>query len=176
MTLKNEKKRLKAQCRIDRDKALAAIDIDHDEDQHLIEKVIEAQILARKLEESAVKGAQKVLKETSGTSTAATQVGISEAAGPPPVIRTSVSLPDKSVTGISSEATASEAAGPSPVIRTSVSLPEKSVTGITSAAAASETAVSDVLKTSKVTQSPVPPPSTSPSSSTDSDLDNAPLS
>jgi len=27
--LKNEKKRLKAQCRIDRDKALAAIGIDH---------------------------------------------------------------------------------------------------------------------------------------------------
>jgi len=40
--LKNEKKRLQAQCRIDRDKALAAIGIDHDEDQHLIEKVIEA--------------------------------------------------------------------------------------------------------------------------------------
>ena len=55
--LKNEKKRLKAQCRIDRDKALAAIGIDHDEDQHLIEKVIEAQNLARKLEESVVKGA-----------------------------------------------------------------------------------------------------------------------
>ena len=78
--LKNEKKRLKAQCRIDRDKALAAIGIDHDEDQHLIEKVIEAQSLARKLEESAVKGAQKVLKETSGTSVAATLVAVPQVA------------------------------------------------------------------------------------------------
>ena len=102
--LKNEKKRLKSQCRIDRDKTLAAIGIDHDKDQHLIEKVIEAQSLARKLEEVVVKGAQKVLKVTSGTSVADTsdavpQVAASEAAGPPPVIRTSVSLLDKSVTG-----------------------------------------------------------------------------
>ena len=62
--LKNEKKRLEAQYRIERDKALEAIGIDHDEDQHLIEKVIEAQNLAKKLEESAVKGAQQVLQET----------------------------------------------------------------------------------------------------------------
>ena len=112
--LKNEKKRLKAQSRIDRDRTLAAIGIDHDEDQHLIEKVIEVQSLARKLEEEAEKGAQKVLKETLGTSVADTsdavpQVAVSEAAGPPPVIRTSVSLPDTSVTGITSEAAASEA-------------------------------------------------------------------
>ena len=97
--MKNEKKMLKAQCRIDRDKALAAIGIEYD-DQHLIEKVIEVQTLARKLEEGAVKGAKKVLEEAQGTSVADTsdsvpQVAVSEAAGPEAVV---------------SEAAASEAA------------------------------------------------------------------
>ena len=114
--LKNENKRMKAQCRIDRDKALAAMGIEHD-DQHLIQKVIEVQTLARKLEESAVKGAKKILEEAQGTSEA-----------------------------VASEATASEAA------------------------------VSEAAKTAKVNQSPVPQTSPSSSSSTDSDLDDIPLS
>jgi len=87
--LKNEKKRLKAQCRIDRDKALAEMGIEHD-DQHLLEKVIEVQALAKKLEEGIVKEANKVLEETTGTS-------VSEATG----------SPQEAVT---SEAAASEAA------------------------------------------------------------------
>jgi len=105
-----------------------------------------------------VKGAQKVLKEAPGTSVADTsdavpQVAGSEAAGSPPVIRTSLSLPDKSVTGIPLEA-------------------------VTSEAAASEAAVSEVPKASKENQSPVPPtsPSSSSSTDTDSDLDDIPLS
>jgi len=80
-------------------------------------------------------------------------VAVSEAAGSPPVIRTSVSLPNKSVTEIPSAAATSEAA-------------------------TSEAAVSEVPKTSKVYQSPVPPtsPSSSSSTDTDSDLDDIPLS
>jgi len=79
----------------------------------------------------------------------------------------------------------SEAAGSPPVIRTSVSLPNKSVTEIpttaaTSEAATSEAVVLEVPKTSKVNQSPVLPTSPSSSSSTDtdsdSDLDYIPLS
>jgi len=60
--LKNEKKRLKAQCRIDRDKALEAMGLENC-DQDTIEKIIEVQNLSRKLEEETLKGAQKVLKE-----------------------------------------------------------------------------------------------------------------
>jgi len=83
--LMNEKKRLKAQCRIDRDKALEAMGIEHD-NQHLIEKVIEVQTLARKLEEDVVKGAKKVLKEAVGTSVADT----SEVAGPEALVSEAV--------------------------------------------------------------------------------------
>ena len=112
-----------------------------------------------------MRGAQQVLQETSRSSEAvpsdAVQESASVAAGPPPVMRTSVSLPDKSVTGTASEAIAVRAAGSPPVIRTSVSLPDKSVTGITSEAAASEAATSDAPKISKVTQNPIPPPATS---------------
>jgi len=56
---------MKAQCRIDRDKALEAIGLENC-DQDTIEKIIEVQNLSRKLEEETLKGAQKVLKEAPG--------------------------------------------------------------------------------------------------------------
>ena len=59
--LKNEKKRLKAQYRIERDEKLKAMGLEHC-DQHTIEQIIEVQMLASKLEEEALKGAKKVLK------------------------------------------------------------------------------------------------------------------
>jgi len=88
--LKNEKKQMKAQCRIDRDKALEAMGLENC-DQDTIEKIIEVQNLSRKLEEETLKGAKKVLKESKGTSEAAA----------------SGSAPQEVV---ASEATASEAA------------------------------------------------------------------
>ena len=80
--LKNEKKRLKAQYRIQRDVQLKAIGLEHC-DQHTIEQIIEVQTFARKVEEEALKGAKKVLKEPPGTSEAvasvsAPQVAVSE--------------------------------------------------------------------------------------------------
>ena len=45
----NEKKRLKAQYRIERDEKLKAIGLEHC-DQHTIEQIIEVQTLANKLE------------------------------------------------------------------------------------------------------------------------------
>ena len=128
--LKNEKKRLEAQYRIDRDEQLKAMGLEHC-DQPTIEQIIEVQTLARKVEEEALKGAKKVLKETLGTS----------------------------------EADASE------------SVPQVAVSeAATSEVAASEAAVSKATKSEKVSQIPVPQTTLSPSSSTDSDLDNIPLS
>ena len=61
--MKNEKKRLKAQYRIERDEKLKALGLEHC-DQLTIEQLIEVQTLSRKLEEEALKGAKKVLKES----------------------------------------------------------------------------------------------------------------
>jgi len=128
--LKNEKKRLKAQYKLERDEKLKAMGLEHC-DQHTIEQIIEVQTLASKLEEEALKGAKKVLKEAPGTS---------EAVG-------SVSAPQVAV----SEAAVLEVV-------------------------ASEAAVSEATKFDKVSQILVPQTTLSPSSSTDSDLDNIPLS
>ena len=121
--------------------------------QSTIEQIIEVQKMTRQVEEETLKKAKKALEETTGTSVADTSDAVPQVA-------------------------ASEATGSSPVIRTSVSLPDKSVTRIPSEAATSEAAVSEVPKTSKVNQSPVPPtsPSSSSSTNTDSDLDDIPLS
>ena len=51
--LKNEKKRLATQYRLDRDAQLKAIGLEHC-DQHTIEQIIEVQTLARKVEEEAL--------------------------------------------------------------------------------------------------------------------------
>jgi len=124
--LKNEKKRLKAQYRIDRDKQLKEMGLEHC-DQSTIEQIIEVQTLARKVEEETLKGAKKALKETLGTS----------------------------------EAVASE------------SVPTVAVSDV----AASEAATSEAAnKSEKVVHIPVPQTTLSPSSSTDSDLENVPLS
>ena len=121
--MKNEKKRLKAQYRIERDEKLKAMGLENC-DQDTIEKIIEVQTLSRKLEEETLKGAKTVLKEAQGTSEA-----------------------------VASEAVASEAT-------------------------ASEAVVSEAAKTAKVNHSLVPQtsPLSSSSSSTDSDLDDIPLS
>ena len=50
-----------------RDEKLKAMGLEHC-DQHTIEQIIEVQTLASKLEEEALKGAKKVLKEAPGTS------------------------------------------------------------------------------------------------------------
>jgi len=128
--LKNEKKRLKAQYRIERDEKLKAMGLENC-DQDTIEKIIEVQTLSRKLEEETLKGAKKVLKESKGTSK-------DDASG---------SVPQVAV----SEAVASEAT-------------------------ASEAAVSEAAQSAQVNQIPVPQTSPSSSSSTDSDLDDIPLS
>jgi len=118
--LKNEKKRMKAQCRIDRDKALAAMGIEHD-DQHLIEKVIEVQTLPRKLEEGAVKGAKKVLVEAQGTSVADASGSVPQVAGSEAAGSEAVALEAAASEAAVSEATQSAQVNQIPVPQTSPS-------------------------------------------------------
>ena len=105
-------------------------------DQFFIEKIVEVQAIASKVEEEAMKGAKEALKETLGTSEADASGSVRKVAV--------------------SEAVVSEAAA--------------------SEAAASEVDVSEATQSTKVDQIPDPQTIISPSSSTDSDLDNIPLS
>ena len=97
--LKAEKKRLAAQYRLERDEKLKAMDLEHC-DQPFIEKIVEVQVLARKVEEEAMKGAKKALKETLGTSEV-------DASGSVPKVVVSEVVVSKAA---ASEAAASEAA------------------------------------------------------------------
>jgi len=67
--LKAEKKRLTAQYKLERDEKLKTMGLENC-DQFYVEKIVEVQVLASKVEEEAMKGAKKALKETLGTSEA----------------------------------------------------------------------------------------------------------
>ena len=78
--LKNEKKRMKAQYKIEREEKLESLGLENC-DQASIEKIVEVQNLSRKLEEETLKGAQKVLKKAPGTSVADTSDAVPQVAG-----------------------------------------------------------------------------------------------
>jgi len=65
--LKNERKRLKAQQRIDREKRIKEMGLENC-DQSTIEDIIEVQNMTRQVEEETLKKAKKAMKETLGTS------------------------------------------------------------------------------------------------------------
>jgi len=67
--LKAEKKRLPAQYLLERDEKLKAMGLENC-DQFYVEKIVEVEVLASKVEEEAMKGAKEALKETLGTSEA----------------------------------------------------------------------------------------------------------